>query len=201
MNLNHYDTIIFDFGGVILNIDINRTINQFVELFGKQVVDNVINKGILQKYERGQISTKEFYNTICTETNKRVSESDFIKAWNAMLLDYNKLRLDKIKQLSKTHKLILLSNTNEEHFTFFSRKLYDEFGLTFNDLFSSLYLSYKLHLLKPDVRIFQTLIENENLQTHKTLFIEDTLKNAQVAEKLGINTLVIEQNHNFYEYF
>lgn len=199
--LSKYKTLIFDFGGVILNINKELTALAFIQIFGKEAVIEVMKSGLIENYEKGEISTESFFNTICKLGKKEVERPLLEKAWNAMLLNYEPERIKQLKQLKNTHRLILLSNTNECHYHFYENKLFNEFGINLADIFSSVYLSYSLKLLKPDISIYQKILDIEKITAQETLFVEDTLENAQAAEKIGINTLVINQNDDFYKYF
>lgn len=201
IDLQTFDSIIFDFGGVILDIDPQRTINAFAKIIPLSDVQKIENSGILDEIEKGQISQDELILGVNAIIDKNILESEFLKAWNAILLDYKPERIKAIQELKKTHKLYLLSNTNEIHFKNFSLKLFNEYGLSFTDLFLKPYLSFEMGLLKPELEIYQQLIDEEKLNPEKTLFIEDTEANAIAAQKLGIQTLVIPRNGTFYDFF
>ncbi len=117
-----------------------------------------------------------------------------------MLLDYHPERIKKIKELRKTHKLFLLSNTNQTHFDNFDNKLKKEYNCRLHDLFDNLFLSHKMKMIKPNLEIFKTVIKKEKLISERTLFIEDSEENAETARQTGIKTLVIKRNSNFYDY-
>jgi len=201
IDLTQYNTIIFDFGGVILDINPELSINAFKKYGGEAGMKKIEESDILWQFERGEIDVKTIHEGICKYIGATLSEDEFINYWCALLLEYKPKRIEKIKELAKTHKLIMLSNTNEIHFAYFSQKLKDEYGITFNDLFSEVYLSHEMGLVKPDKAIYEQVIKEQNLIPEQTLFIEDTLANAKAAEDIGIKTLVIPRNGSFYDYF
>lgn len=201
VDLKQIDTIIFDFGGVILDIEPERTIDAFTSLVGKDALDKVIESGLLQKIETGRIQPGPFIIELKKMVGKEFSDTEFFNAWNAILLNYHPKRIEVIKKLAKSHQLFLLSNTNQIHFNHFSQKLYNEYHLTFNDLFKKAYVSHEMGKIKPDQAIYNQVIEEQALIPERTLFIEDTPENALAAEELGIKTLVIPRNGMFYEYF
>lgn len=201
INLNDFDTIIFDFGGVILDIDPQKTIDAFTELTSPEAVKTIQESGILDEMERGELTPDELYKKTCQHINQEIPKDKFFEAWNAILLDYKQERLDYIAKLKKTHQLLLLSNTNEVHFKTFSEKMEKEHHTSFSNLFETLYLSYEMGLLKPDAEIYKRILQDKNLNPEKTLFIEDTKVNADKAEELGIKTLVIKRNGTFYDHF
>jgi len=201
IDLTQYNTIIFDFGGVILDINPELSINAFKKYGGEAGMKKIEESDILWQFERGEIDVKTIHEGICKYIGATLSDDEFINYWCALLLEYKPKRIEKIKELAKTHKLIMLSNTNEIHFAYFSQKLKDEYGITFNDLFSEVYLSHEMGLVKPDKAIYEQVIKEQNLIPEQTLFIEDTLANAKAAEDIGIKTLVIPRNGSFYDYF
>jgi HAD superfamily hydrolase (TIGR01509 family) len=201
VNLNQFDTIIFDFGGVIFDIDPERTKSAFMKLYGKEKFNQVMESGLLWEFEKGEFTKEQLFEKIETITGISIDEEIFLRAWNAMLVDYKPKRIERIRLLAKSHKLLLLSNTNELHYEFFSNKLMHEYGVAFTDLFSKVYLSHEMGLIKPNLEIFKQVLIEQNLNPEKTLFIEDTKENAEAASKVGIETLLIPRNGNFYNYF
>lgn len=200
-NTNDFDTIIFDFGGVILDINPELSINALREFGGDEGLNRIEESDILWQFERGEITKENLHKELCDHLKVQITYEEFIKAWNALLLGFKDQRIKKIKQLAETHRLIMLSNTNEIHFAHFSKKLLKEYNTSFNELFNKVYLSHKMGLIKPDKLIFKQVIDEQNLTPEKTLFIEDTEINAEVAREFGIHTLVIPRNGTFYDYF
>jgi putative hydrolase of the HAD superfamily len=200
INLQEIDTIIFDFGGVILDIDPQKTANAFAKLLNIGSANGFADSPLFKEYELGLYSSEEFRDQIRALTNSNLSDNDIDNAWNAMLLDYHQERIDKIKELKSAHHLILLSNTNAIHFNSFSAKLKEEFNLTFHDLFGHVFLSHELNLAKPNIEIYEHVIKKAGLKPERTLFIEDTAENLPTAEEAGIKTLLIERNQHFFNW-
>lgn len=201
VSLSDFDTIIFDFGGVILDIDPDLTRRRFVEMLGIEKARLLETEQLPQLYETGAISRAEFVARINQIAGTDIPESEVIAAWNAMLLNYKPARIEWIKRLHKNHKLLMLSNTNDAHFKYFHNKLMAEYGVTFYQLFDHVYLSHEMGMLKPSHEIFETVIREQQLNLQRTLFIEDTERNAVAAREVGLQTLLIPRNGEFYEFF
>jgi glucose-1-phosphatase len=201
VDLSNYNTIIFDFGGVILDIDPEQSRKAFAELYGTDNLIKVEQSGLLLEFEKGMISLTDMITEMEKITGKKNESELFKKAWCALLLEYKAPRIEWIKKLGTSHRLFMLSNTNELHYSFFSNKLKHEYGVSFSELFLKVYLSYEMHLLKPGLEIFKQVIEEQKLNPAKTLFIEDTEENVDAANQLGIQTLLIPRNGSFYDYF
>lgn len=201
IKLSDYDTIIFDFGGVILDINPDLSRHKFAVMLGVENARRLEEEQVPQLYESGRMTRGEFIAKINQIGGTNYSEEEILNAWNAMLLAYQKPRIEWIKRLRNTHKLLMLSNTNESHFEYFHNKLIAEYGVTFYQLFDHVYLSHEIGLLKPSLEIFQKVIDEQQLNPQRTLFIEDTQRNADAARQVGLQTLLIPRNGNFYEFF
>lgn len=201
IRLSDYDTLIFDFGGVILDIDPDLSRHQFVKMLGAEKATLLETEQLPQLYESGSISRTEFVERINRIAGSHFSEDEILAAWNAMLLNYKPQRIEWIKRLHASHRLLMLSNTNDAHFEYFHNKLIAEYGVTFYQLFDHVYLSHEMGMLKPSREIFETVIAEQHLCPQRTLFIEDTARNAAAAKETGLQTLLIPRNGEFYEHF
>ena len=201
IRLSDFDTIIFDFGGVILDIDPDLSRWRFAAMLGIEKARLLETEQLPQLYETGAISRAEFVARINQIAGTDIPESEIIAAWNAMLLNYKPARIEWIKRLHKTHKLLMLSNTNDAHFEYFHNKLIKEYGVTFYQLFDHVYLSHEMGLLKPSHEIYETVIREQQLNLERTIFIEDTPRNVAGVQEVGLPTLLIPRNGEFYEFF
>lgn len=201
IKLSDFDTFIFDFGGVILDIGPDLSRRKFAEMLGIEKAHKLEEEQLPQLYETGRISRAEFVERINRIAGTGFSDAEIITAWNAMLLNYKQPRIEWIKKLHATHHLLMLSNTNDAHFEYFHKKLIDEFGVTFYQLFDHVYLSHEMGMLKPSPEIYEAVIEDQRLNLQRTLFIEDTARNVEGAQKVGLQTLLIPRNGEFYKFF
>ena len=184
-------TIIFDFGDVFINLDKQGAMQNAHELFE---VDELPEElvAINTLYEQSLISTEEFLD-FYTENFPKLSKSEIIDAWNVILKDFPKERLDFIKQLSeeKKYKLILLSNTNDLHIKWIIENV--PFFEEFKSYFNAFYLSHEIHLRKPNADIYEFVLQKNNLKPEECLFIDDTQANTDAASKLGIHVWNIDE--------
>jgi putative hydrolase of the HAD superfamily len=192
ISINNYKNIIFDLGGVILNIDYDLTakafaglgLNQFSQLFSKSQ-----QQQLFDLYEKGIISSDDFRNTLNNSLKEPVSPALIDAAWNAMLLDLPPARLELLRTVKSTHRTFLLSNTNEIHMQWFFHSLQQHFGIPdLSTFFENVYLSYQIRLRKPDAAIFQYVLDKNELDPSETLFIDDSPQHIESAKKLGIHT-------------
>lgn len=179
-------TIIFDFGDVFINLDKEGAHQHALQLFGlDEFPEELIAINTL--YEQGLIETEEFID-FYEDNFEGVSRQQIIDAWNFMIQDFPKYRLDFIKKLKAEgkYKLILLSNTNELHINYIKEHVpfYEEF----KSCFDNFYLSHEINLRKPEGTIFEFVLAENNLNPEECVFIDDTLENTTAAADLGFFT-------------
>jgi len=187
--------IIFDLGGVILNIDMKKTelalqqlgIDTFSQLMSPASVQS-----FFREYEAGKIDNASFIRSIQSLSPKASTEKEIVNAWNALLLDFPADRIELLKQLRKKYRLFLLSNTNAIHHEQFQRQLYQLTGKYLEDFFDRAYYSHMIGLCKPDVACFQFVINENNLNPSETLFVDDSEANINGAKEAGLSVLHIK---------
>lgn len=195
--------IVFDLGGVIINLDMLATHNAFIAL-GVADFDSIYSQanqsGIFDGFDKGKISPEEFRNELRKHIPRDVSDPEIDAAWDAMLLDVPKEKLDLLTQLGKKYRLFLLSNTNVIHVKNFSAALQRVYGTPdFSPYFEKWYYSCNIGMRKPDAEIFEFVLNDNNLKAEETLFIDDSIQHIRGAGKLGIQTLFLDKNSKFDE--
>lgn len=183
--------IIFDFGGVIMDININKTINAFANLNIDGLNANDIissHKSFLHDLEIGTISPDEFINSIYKEypAASNVSDKQIWDAWNSLLQPYDADRIAMVEKLKNYYNLYLLSNTNFPHRVKFKEIYRRQFGENLEDLFIESYYSDELHLRKPDKRIYEEVVLKARINPETTLFIDDNEANITSAREFGL---------------
>lgn len=184
--------IIFDLGGVLLDIDYQRTIDAFKKL-GIENFEEMFSQfkadELFEKLETGDITEADFYSAIKSRTNAKISNAEIEIAWNALLMDFRTESLQFLEKLSKSYKLYLLSNTNSIHLKCFKQLFVEQTRKPLLDeYFIKAWYSNEVGLRKPHASIFQFVLDDENLVAEETLFIDDTLMNIEGALKLGFKT-------------
>lgn len=179
-------TIIFDFGNVFINLDIDGNTKRILDTLNINEFSDEIN-AFNAFYEQGLISTNEFIE-FYTENFPKLTNDSLIEIWNSILKDFPTRRLDFLKTLkaSGNYKLILLSNTNELHINWIKEHIpfYDDF----KNCFDAFYLSHDINLRKPNNDIFEFVLNQNNINANECLFIDDIAANTNTAQQLGIHT-------------
>lgn len=188
--------IIFDLGGVLLNLDMKKTRDAFIEL-GMPDFDEHFTQakqsGMFDLFDCGKISPGEFRAEL-KKYLPEASDEKIDRAWNAMLQDLPPERLELLKLLSQKYRLFLLSNTNEIHVAAFSAYLERTFGFSdFADYFEQWYYSCRIGKRKPGAEIFEFVLAENKLLPEETLFIDDSPQHVEGAIRTGIKGILLEQ--------
>ena len=196
--------IIFDLGGVLLNIDYKATEQAFQDLgitdFASRY-SQMQQNNFFDDWETGKISREDFIKGMQQASDKPLEDVQILKAWNAMLLDFPLRRLQLLQQLRLHYDLFLLSNTNEVHEAAFNEILMRSHGFqTIALFFDRTYLSHRVGLRKPGKEIFLQILEENELKPEHTLFIDDSPQHIETAKSLGIQTIYLEKGMTIEEH-
>lgn len=187
--------IIFDLGGVIINLDQQRTIYQFNALSDlpfESVYNNSSQSGLFDELDKGKISTEAFFEILKKEIRYSGEMEPLLKAWNAMLLDIPEHRLDVLVNAKQNYSTFLLSNTCEAHIASFEEQLYFDYGVkNFEDYFDKVYYSCRMGMRKPDKEIFEAVLSENKLLPEETVFIDDSEQHVKGAGACGINAYLL----------
>ena len=181
--------IIFDLGGVILNIDLRKTQDAFTAL-GVKNIDEVFRMGhvdsFFKSYETGAIDDAAFIASVQNLAGIKLAPEIVVEAWNALLIDFPPERINFLKKMRSKYRLFLLSNTSALHHTRFQEIFNQEFGGSLDDLFEKAYYSHVIKIHKPDIASYQLIIDENRLDPGETLFIDDSAANVEGAERAGL---------------
>jgi putative hydrolase of the HAD superfamily len=188
--------IIFDLGGVLINLDNKLTERAFVDL-GVKDFSKYFGHGFaasfFKEYEVGKISDEQFINELRKLGNLDLPDSLIIKAWDALLLDFPPERIELLKKLRNKYRIFLFSNTNSLHMKTVNKIYQDTFqNETLDELFEKAYYSNVLGMRKPDVSSYQFITNENGLNLLETLFVDDALVNVEGANAAGLKGHFLE---------
>jgi len=196
---NAITTLIFDFGGVLINLDLQQCIENF-RLLGLENFEQHLNlfgqKDFFLQFEKGEIGVIEFRNEIRKLSKNKLTDEQIDKAWCSFLQDIPLEKLELLLELKKKFRLVLLSNTNPLHIQVSAAQEFGKVGKNISDFFDYCYFSYEMKMVKPNPEIFDYLLDNEHLQAHECLFLDDGPKNIEQAANMGFQTYLVKANEN-----
>lgn len=190
--MSNIKNIIFDLGGVFMNLDYRKMEQSFIDLgitnFSELFTQHH-SSPLFEDLETGKISNEEFYAGLRKIAQVNLSDSQIRDAWNAILLDFPAERIDWLVEIKKKYNIYLFSNTNQIHYDAFMEIFKSQTGKhDFNQYFIKAYYSQELGLRKPYKESYQKIIDEQKLIPAETLFIDDTLKNIEGAKQVGLQT-------------
>lgn len=185
--------IIFDLGGVLLDISMSRTREAFI-------ASGVVNfddyyqlshsNALFLDLEKGLLTPAEFYNKFRVGTGLDLPDEKIRTNWNALLGTFRTSSIDFLDVLKEKYRLFLFSNTNQIHYEAFVRIFNEQFGRDgFNNYFEKAYYSHHMNQRKPDPASFLFIINENNLLAEETLFVDDSHANIIGAQEAGLQTL------------
>jgi putative hydrolase of the HAD superfamily len=196
---NTITTLIFDFGGVIINLDLPQCIENLKKL-GVETIESYLSnfgqKEFFLQFEKGEIGIPEFRNEIRKLSNRELSDNEIDAAWCSFLVDIPAERLVLLEKLRNNYKLLLLSNSNPLHVDVSAAIALEGTGKTIRNYFDRCYFSYEMGLTKPNPAIFEALLADAGLEAAECLFLDDGPKNIEAAQTLGIQTYFVTQGEN-----
>lgn len=183
---------IFDLGGVLINLNVNRCLQAFEQIMGEENMRLVLgmdsrgegvkavsiaSKQLMADFERGLISSESFVSQVKQYSYPGTTTEEIVEAWMSMLDELPEERLAFVDSLrTKGHPVYLLSNGNDLHFDFINRKY------NLDSHFDGFFLSQKMHMAKPEPEIFEA-VQKELGNPENVIFIDDLQANRQAAEQ------------------
>lgn len=192
-DLNGIEHIIFDFGNILIDLDIPKTWQMMSSLAGDEyeMILAAWNKaGIFERFETGHMTEDQFLHSLQTALPENVTLDAIKQAWNAMLLEIPVQRFEMLLRLRQQYKVFLLSNTNAMHIEYVYEYLLKKYGMTDFDTryFDRTFYSHLVGLRKPGIEIYEYVLNETKIEPSKTLFIDDLAENLVAPARLGIQT-------------
>lgn len=185
--LSQYKNIIFDLGNVLVRLNSDGCMAAFAKLGLSEYLDprkHSEGADLMHKLGLGLITTEEFCNEIRRISGLIITDEQIKDAANVMLVEIPHKKLDVLLQLRAEGKhVFLLSNTIDIHWDYCVEHLFPYNGHTVNDYFERIFLSQRMHLDKPNPKIFKEVVKQTGIKSDDTLFIDDLAANCDAAAK------------------
>ena len=189
MNNQKIKAIIFDMGGVLVDLDIEDCKRAFKEYLGYEKIDELIDpchqKGIYGDLEEGKLSGDEFRKLVLAESRPGSVAEDVDRAMWHILTGIEPYKAQLLKRLSESYDLYLLSNNNEVCLPR-SRAMFAEAGTPMETLFKKCFYSFEMKALKPSEAFYKAVVAEIGLPAEQMFFIDDSQKNVAGAIAAGL---------------
>jgi len=195
--------LLFDLGGVIIDIDPSITINALKSMSKKSSEDfNALNYKYYKEessllnfffeYEKGNINDDKFRNGIRKFANLDLSNNKIDHIWNYVIVKINKDLLDVVLSLKNRYKIMILSNTNFIHKLYYDKLVVDIYGKNLKQLFDKVFYSFEIRSRKPELEIYQRVIDESSYSGKEILFFDDMKENLEIPKVIGMKTYHVE---------
>jgi haloacid dehalogenase superfamily, subfamily IA, variant 3 with third motif having DD or ED len=184
--------IVFDLGGVIIDLDHKGAIRNFKEIGVddiEEMLDPYEQKGLFLELEDGRLDAEQFRKGLSEHCSKEFTMEEVTYGWFGFVEGLPQYKLDYISELRKDYNLYLLSNTNPFIFEWAKTSEFSEKGLPITEYFDYIYASYQMGVTKPNALIFERMIEHSGMIPSETLFVDDGIHNVEMGKQLGFHIL------------
>ena len=192
--------IVFDFGGVLVDIDRSRAVDAFVRL-GLTDADTILDKyhqtGIFLELEEGALSENNYREQLAQMCKRPLEWGEVRQAWLAFITRIDERKLTYLEELHRNYRLFFLSNTNPYIMSWACSSEFSSDGKPLNAYFDGLYLSYQIGYTKPDRRIFDFMLHDASILPEETLFVDDGIANIEAGKQIGMHTLLADNGEDW----
>lgn len=193
--LKNIDVILFDFGGVLIELDYPKVVTGFSRVARENVSkieELVVTSSLLQEFEKGEISPAQFRTGVNNLLGTSMEDDEFDRIWNSMLKELPKRRMDILLAAGKRFHTYILSNANIIHEQAFNQMILETTGKpSLHEFVAKCYFSHRVGLRKPDVACYEWVCQDICQDPKRVLFLDDRLDNVEGARAAGLRALQI----------
>ncbi len=191
------DTLVFDYGGVIVNID-DASVVKAMKSLGVTTFKRMLHahkiKRLMHQYINGVVDEAVTMKEIRGLCRKGTTVEDIEKVLENLCGNLPVERLEALAKLRKRFKVYLLSNIND---TLWQKSVIKmkQLGYCADDLFDEVFLSYVMREEKPFFKIYEEMTRRTGLNPATTLYFDDRVENAEAGRQLGFKSVLVKTNH------
>ncbi len=195
MNNKGIKALIFDMGGVLVDLDIEDCKRAFKEYLGYYKIDEIIDpchqKGIYGDLEEGKLSGDEFRDIVLSESRPDSAREDVDRAMYHILVGIAPYKAEMLKRLSGSYELYLLSNNNPICLPH-AKEIFRNAGIPLDEIFRKSFYSFEMKALKPSEAFYKAVVSEIGIPAEEMLFIDDSQKNVDGAIAAGLPAVYYE---------
>lgn len=198
--------LLFDLGGVLVDLWLEKCLDAFHKLgfagIDKELLDPYYSDGMFGDSELGKVSERELCDYVRREAgDESITDEQINDAYYEFIGEIPDYKLRMLATLKRHYNIYMLSNTSSFTYPRIAREQFTKHGLTVNDYFDGIYLSYELHKAKPDAEVFEYILRDAGIRAEETLFFDDGPGNIEAAAKLGFQTYLVAPQEDFRHVF
>ncbi|MBQ8499594.1 MAG: HAD-IA family hydrolase [Bacteroidales bacterium] len=187
--------IIFDMGGVLVDLDIEGCKDSFRKNLEYHDIDRIIDpchqKGIWGDLEEGLLEADEFRRIILADSCPGAGPQDVDEAMARILVGISPYKAELLKRMSAGYDLYMLSNNNSICLPY-SSAMFTNAGIPLSDIFRKCFFSFEMKALKPSREFYKRVMEEIGGPAENMLFIDDSRTNVDGAVAAGLPAVYYE---------
>lgn len=186
------DAIILDLGNVLAFHDNEKLFDELARTFGttRELIKERVDAGVWERVNRGQLKGDALRVELVQRLGKDVTPDQWLAAWNCHFT-INEPMVSMVSFLVGKAKLVLLSNTHDQHVEFLKPKL------PILSEFDALVFSCEVGHLKPEKAIYEKALAAAGTAPWKTVFFDDVKAYATAATQVGMHGRVFTTVEQF----
>ncbi len=178
--------LLFDLGGVLVDFagfrELGRMLGEGID--SADVRKRWISSPSVQRFERAEITPREFAHGIIGELQLGLSADEFITVFVGWARGPYPGARTLLERIHKDYRLACLSNSNQLHTPLHRRSM--------EPLFERYYFSDELRRVKPEPEIFEHVMRDLQVPPDRIAFFDDTPINVEAARALGITAYQVD---------
>lgn len=180
------EVILFDLGGVLVELAENPIPSYLLPENNKFTLSDWFLSETAISFEKGFITAHVFAETLKKDLKLDMSPEEVIEHFTRWPIGLFPGTQELLQNLSPNYRLAVLSNTNELHWP----RITEEFKIP--RYFEHLFASHLLNKAKPELNIFQHVINELKVDPASILFLDDNIRNIEASKKTGIQGLHVK---------
>ncbi len=186
------EALLFDLGGVIVDVDFARVATRWAEHAGCEpdvITRRFTPDDAYMLHERGAISDVAYFATLRSSLGIDISDGQFLEGWNAIFGGVIVGVTQWLEAACARLPTYLFSNTNCAHERFWSVEYADVLKP-----FRKVFVSSTIGLRKPDRQAFEYVAHEIGIPASRILFFDDGLANVEGARACKLQAVHVRSN-------
>jgi putative hydrolase of the HAD superfamily len=184
-----FDAVVFDYGEVIsqpMNKDAVHVMSDILQVSPKALQQSYWK--FRDDYDLGRLTGKDYWQKVSADLGRNPSDEELARLLSTDIDTWKNIRPEMIefaRELKESGvKIAILSNMHRDFLDYLNKEC------EWMQLFDVRVFSCELGIMKPEMEIYQFLIQKLQTEPSKILFIDDRQVNVDGAIKAGLKSVV-----------
>lgn len=184
------DALLFDLGGVIVDIDFRRVFERWSADSGvpaQELESRFLMDAYYERHERGEIAVTDYFGSLRDSLGIGLTDAQFERGWNAVFVRAVPGIERLLRGAGQRFPLYVFSNSNAVHHAYWAR----EYAAMLS-MFRKVFVSSDLGRRKPEPEAYQAVARAMGVALPRILFFDDLRDNVEAAQKIGMQAVHVK---------